>query len=81
MDEQARCKELYDTVRNHEQTIRKSNQETESLNFRNVQLSRRVVVLQEELDNLQVIIIKHINFSLKCIYYCFSSNLFIPRIM
>lgn len=53
VDEQARCKELYDTVRNHEQTIRKSNQETESLNFRNVQLSRRVVVLQEELDNLQ----------------------------
>ncbi|XP_050296194.1 protein phosphatase 1 regulatory subunit 21 isoform X2 [Anthonomus grandis grandis] len=50
LDEQAKNSELKDLVRNHEQTIRKHDQEMESLTFRNEQLTKRISVLQQELQ-------------------------------
>lgn len=54
VDEQALNGELKESLREVEQRLRKSDQEADSLNFRNEQLTRRVTVLQEELDSLQV---------------------------
>lgn len=51
LDEQAKSANLQDLVRNHEQTARKRDQEIESLTFRNDQLTKRIVVLQHELQN------------------------------
>ncbi|CAG9837130.1 unnamed protein product [Diabrotica balteata] len=50
LDEQAKTAGLQDQVRNHEQTVRKRDQEIESLTFRNDQLTKRIVVLQQELQ-------------------------------
>ncbi|XP_066255030.1 protein phosphatase 1 regulatory subunit 21 [Euwallacea similis] len=50
LDEQARNSELKDVVKSHEQTIRKHDQEMESLIFRNEQLTKRISVLQQELQ-------------------------------
>lgn len=50
LDEQARSKELKEILKEHEQRLRKSNQEMESLTFRNQQLTKRISVLQEELN-------------------------------
>lgn len=38
LDEQAKSSELKEAIRNHEQTIRKHDQEMESLTFRNEQV-------------------------------------------
>ncbi len=54
LDEQTKNVQLSETLREKDQVIRKSNQEMESLSFRNSQLSRRVTVLQEEIDDLTV---------------------------
>lgn len=54
VDEQALNGELKERLREVEQRLRKSDQEADSLNFRNEQLTRRVTVLQDELDSLQV---------------------------
>lgn len=51
LDEQQRSRELKEQLKEHEQRLRKSNQEMESLTFRNQQLTKRISVLQEELDN------------------------------
>lgn len=50
LDEQARSRELKEHLKDHEQKLRKSDQEMESLTFRNLQLTKRISVLQEELD-------------------------------
>uniref|UniRef100_A0A2R5L7F5 Protein phosphatase 1 regulatory subunit 21 n=1 Tax=Ornithodoros turicata TaxID=34597 RepID=A0A2R5L7F5_9ACAR len=49
-DEQARNADLKDALKEREQTIRKIEQEVESLNFCNHQLTKRVSFLQEELE-------------------------------
>lgn len=49
-DEQAKTSEFKDALKEKEQAIRKLEQEVESLNFRNQQLTKRVAFLQEELD-------------------------------
>lgn len=41
-----------DEIKEKDQTIRKSEQELESLVFRNEQLSKRVLVLQDELAKI-----------------------------
>ncbi|KAJ3637497.1 hypothetical protein MTP99_000950 [Tenebrio molitor] len=50
LDEQARNNELKDVVKKHEQKIRKHDQEMESVTFRNEQLTKRISVLQQELQ-------------------------------
>lgn len=54
LEEQNKNTQLNEIIREKEQTVRKSGQEIESLNFRNSQLLRRVTVLQEEIDLLNV---------------------------
>ncbi|XP_064622377.1 protein phosphatase 1 regulatory subunit 21-like [Lineus longissimus] len=53
IDEQTKAEELKDGIKQKDQTIRKYEQEIDSLSFRNQQLSKRVVVLQEELDETE----------------------------
>lgn len=50
LEEQAKNIELKDTIKKHEQKIRKHDQEMESLTFRNEQLTKRISVLQQELQ-------------------------------
>ncbi|XP_030744962.1 protein phosphatase 1 regulatory subunit 21 isoform X1 [Sitophilus oryzae] len=50
LDEQAKNSQLTEIIRNGEQTIRKRDQEMESLTFRNEQLTKRISVLQQELQ-------------------------------
>jgi len=45
---------IKDNLKQKDQSLRKVDQEMESLNFRNQQLTKRVSVLQDELDDLQV---------------------------
>lgn len=52
VEEQGKNAELNEVLRSKEQTIRKSSQEMEALNFRNSQLTVRISVLQEEMDFL-----------------------------
>lgn len=56
VEEQTKTQQLNETLREKDQIIRKINQETESLNFRNSQLARRVAVLQEEIDVPNVLV-------------------------
>ncbi|CAH1965488.1 unnamed protein product [Acanthoscelides obtectus] len=51
LDEQTKNGELCELVKNYEQTIRKREQEMESLTFRNDQLTKRITVLQQELQD------------------------------
>ncbi|XP_044746491.1 protein phosphatase 1 regulatory subunit 21 isoform X2 [Coccinella septempunctata] len=50
LEEQAKTAELKDVIKKHEQQLRKHNQEMDSLMFRNEQLSKRIAVLQQELQ-------------------------------
>lgn len=50
LDEQAKNIQLNETIKKHEQKIRKHDQEMESLTFRNEQLTKRISVLQQELQ-------------------------------
>ncbi|XP_048734346.2 protein phosphatase 1 regulatory subunit 21-like isoform X2 [Ostrea edulis] len=59
LDEQATCHELKEKLKECEQSVRKYEQEVDSLTFRNQQLSTRVLILQEELDNAEAIKKKH----------------------
>jgi protein phosphatase 1 regulatory subunit 21 len=52
VDEQAKNTELTSTLQMRDQTIRKLEQEVDSLNFRNKQLEKRIGVLQNELGEL-----------------------------
>ncbi|CAH0728104.1 unnamed protein product, partial [Brenthis ino] len=53
LDEQAKSNELRELLKDKEKTLRKGELEIDSLTFRNQQLTRRVSVLQDELDALQ----------------------------
>ncbi|XP_034324511.2 protein phosphatase 1 regulatory subunit 21 isoform X1 [Magallana gigas] len=53
LEEQAVCNELKEKLKECEQSIRKYEQEVDSLTFRNQQLSTRVLFLQEELDQAE----------------------------
>lgn len=50
LEEQAKNSQLNEYIKIHEQTIRKHDQEMESLIFRNEQLTKRISVLQQELQ-------------------------------
>ena len=52
LDEQTKNSELRDILKEREQSLRKAEQEMDSLTFRNQQLTRRVTVLQDELDSV-----------------------------
>lgn len=54
LEEQTRNAELRDVLKEKEQILRKAEQEMDSLTFRNQQLTKRVTVLQDELDHMQV---------------------------
>lgn len=54
LEEQTRSAELRDVLKEKEQILRKAEQEMDSLTFRNQQLTKRVTVLQDELDLMQV---------------------------
>jgi protein phosphatase 1 regulatory subunit 21 len=54
VEEQTRNSELRDVLKEREQSLRKVEQEMDSLTFRNQQLTKRVTVLQDELDLMQV---------------------------
>eukprot|EP00117_Sycon_ciliatum_P029908 scpid32991/ scgid23708/ Protein phosphatase 1 regulatory subunit 21; Coiled-coil domain-containing protein 128; KLRAQ motif-containing protein 1 len=51
IDEQSKNKGLEESVKDKDQSLRKCMQEIDSLTFRNQQISRRLVVLQEDLDS------------------------------
>jgi protein phosphatase 1 regulatory subunit 21 len=53
VEEQTRNSELRDILKEREQSLRKTEQEMDSLTFRNQQLTKRVTVLQDELDLMQ----------------------------
>lgn len=52
LDEQTKNSELRDTLKEREQGLRKAEQEMDSLTFRNQQLTKRVTVLQDELESM-----------------------------
>lgn len=54
LDEQAKSNELRDSLKDKEKSLRKGELEIDSLTFRNQQLTKRVSVLQDELDALQL---------------------------
>lgn len=54
LDEQAKSNELRDLLKEKEKSLRRGELEIDSLTFRNQQLTRRVSVLQDELEALQV---------------------------
>ncbi|XP_072930135.1 uncharacterized protein [Epargyreus clarus] len=54
LDEQAKSNELREILKEKEKSLRKGELEIDSLTFRNQQLTRRVSVLQDELDLLQL---------------------------
>jgi len=54
LEEQTRNAELRDVLKEKEQILRKAEQEMDSLTFRNQQLTKRVTVLQDEHDHMQV---------------------------
>ncbi|XP_064599865.1 protein phosphatase 1 regulatory subunit 21-like [Liolophura sinensis] len=53
-DEQENQNKLKDVLKEKEQVIRKYEQEIDSLSFRNQQLSKRVLFLQDELESAEV---------------------------
>ncbi|XP_047994100.1 protein phosphatase 1 regulatory subunit 21 [Leguminivora glycinivorella] len=53
IDEQAKSNELRESLKEKEKALRKGELEIDSLTFRNQQLTRRVSVLQDELELLQ----------------------------
>lgn len=55
IDEQAANQELKSQVKSQDQSLRKSEQEIECLQFRNQQLTKRVSILQEDLEQLSKI--------------------------
>lgn len=52
LDEQAKNVEFKETIKRQEQQLRKHDQEMESLMFRNEQLTKRIAVLQSDLQNI-----------------------------
>lgn len=64
LDEQAKSNEFREALKEKEKCLRKGELEIDSLTFRNQQLTRRVSVLQDELESLQVSIYLYIKQSL-----------------
>ncbi|KAL4711741.1 hypothetical protein ACJJTC_015807 [Scirpophaga incertulas] len=54
LDEQAKSNELRDKIKEKEKALRRGELEIDSLTFRNQQLTKRVSVLQDELEALQL---------------------------
>lgn len=52
-DEQSKSKEVSEELKEKDQSLRKSEQEIECLNFRNQQLTKRVSILQDDLNQMQ----------------------------
>lgn len=50
VEEQKQNSDLKQTIRTQEQSLRKNEQEMEALVFRNQQLTKRVTVLQDDLE-------------------------------
>uniref|UniRef100_A0A8D8ZKP2 Protein phosphatase 1 regulatory subunit 21 n=1 Tax=Cacopsylla melanoneura TaxID=428564 RepID=A0A8D8ZKP2_9HEMI len=50
VEEQKQNGDLKQTIRTQEQSLRKNEQEMESLAFRNQQLAKRVTILQDDLE-------------------------------
>ncbi|XP_005100961.1 protein phosphatase 1 regulatory subunit 21 [Aplysia californica] len=53
LDEQGEVNNLKEVLKERDQTVRKYEQEVDSLSFRNQQLSKRVIFLQEELESAE----------------------------
>ncbi|XP_034179126.1 uncharacterized protein LOC117603765 isoform X1 [Osmia lignaria lignaria] len=53
IDEQARNADIREQLKEKEVELRRAEQELDSLSFRNQQLTKRITVLQEELDKVQ----------------------------
>ncbi|KAJ8308525.1 hypothetical protein KUTeg_013399 [Tegillarca granosa] len=53
LDEQSVSKDLKDQLKERELSVRKFEQEVDSLSFRNQQLSKRVLLLQDELEEAE----------------------------
>lgn len=51
IEEQNKNGELQESLKQRDQTVRRLEQESESLNFRNKQLTKRISVLQTDLDS------------------------------
>ncbi|XP_060805261.1 protein phosphatase 1 regulatory subunit 21 [Amyelois transitella] len=60
LDEQAKSNEFKDALKEKDKALRRCELEIDSLTFRNQQLTRRVSVLQDELDALQLKLTKKI---------------------
>lgn len=54
IDEQARSADIREQLKEKEVELRRAEQELDSLSFRNQQLTKRITVLQEELDKTQI---------------------------
>ncbi|XP_068224405.1 protein phosphatase 1 regulatory subunit 21-like isoform X1 [Palaemon carinicauda] len=53
IEEQGKTTDLTDSLKNRDQLLRKAQGENESLIFRNQQLTKRLTLLQEDLDEIQ----------------------------
>ncbi|XP_045621912.1 protein phosphatase 1 regulatory subunit 21 [Procambarus clarkii] len=53
VDEQGKTAHLNDLIKSRDQMLRKAEQENDSLAFRNQQLTKRLTLLQEDLDEIQ----------------------------
>lgn len=79
LDEQAKSNEYREALKEKEKCLRKGELEIDSLTFRNQQLTRRVSVLQDELEALQVsyeVSLKHTNKKQALFAYIYVSNHF-----
>lgn len=54
IDEQTRNADIREQLKEKEVELRKAEQELDSLSFRNQQLTKRITVLQDELDKMQI---------------------------
>lgn len=57
LDEQTKNSDLRDLLKEREQSLRKAEQEMDSLSFRNQQLTKRVTVLQDELESMVCLVV------------------------
>ncbi|CAL4101424.1 unnamed protein product, partial [Meganyctiphanes norvegica] len=53
IEEQAKSSQISDVLKSKDQSLRKADQENDSLTFRNQQLTKRLTLLQEDLDVIQ----------------------------
>lgn len=53
VDEQGKTSQLSDLVKSRDQMLRKAEQENDSLTFRNQQLTKRLTLLQDDLDEIE----------------------------